>query len=47
MDLEHLMNGEVGYVQMVNVMDSSYAIPIPRDIKDGGNHFDDCPRAAR
>ncbi len=34
LDLEHLMNGEVGYVQMVNVTDSSYDVPIPRDIMD-------------
>jgi hypothetical protein len=32
---------------MVNVMDSSYDVPIPRDIMDGGNHFDNCPQAAR
>jgi hypothetical protein len=47
LDLEHLMNGEVGYVQMVNVTDSIYNLPIPRDIIDGGNHFDNCPWAAR
>jgi hypothetical protein len=32
LDLEHLMNGEVGCVQMVNITDSSYNVPIPRDI---------------
>jgi hypothetical protein len=41
------MNREVGYVQIVNVTDSSYNVPISRDIMDGGNHFDDCPWAAR
>jgi hypothetical protein len=47
LDLEHLMNGEVGYVEMVNVTDSRYNVPIPKGIMDGGNHFDDCPWAAR
>jgi hypothetical protein len=45
--LSLLMNREVGYVQMVNVADSSYKVPIPRDIIDSGHHFDDCPWAAR
>ena len=36
LDLEHLVNGEVGYVQIVNVTDSSYDVPIPRD------NFVDC-----
>ncbi len=44
LDLEHLMNGKVGYVEMVNATDSRYD---PRDIIDSGNHFDDCPQAAR
>ncbi len=47
LDLEHLMNGEEGYLLMVNVTDSNHNVPIPRDIIDGGNHFDDCPWAAR
>ena len=38
-DIEHMMNGPEGYVPLVN--DNS------QDILDGGNHFDDCPRAAR
>jgi hypothetical protein len=47
LDLEHFENGEVGYVQMANIMDSRYDVPIPKDIMDSGNHFDDCPWAAR
>jgi hypothetical protein len=47
LDLEHLMNEEVGCVQMVNITDFSYDVPIPRDIIDGGNHLDNCPWAAR
>jgi hypothetical protein len=47
LDLEHLMNGEVGYIQIVKVTDSNRDVPIPRDIIDGGNHFSDCPWAAR
>jgi hypothetical protein len=47
LDLEHLMKGEVGYVEMVNITDSRYDVPIPKSIMDGGNHFDDCPQAAR
>ncbi len=46
LDLEHLMNGEVEYVPMANVMDSNHDVPIPRDIIDGSNHFDNQPRAA-
>jgi hypothetical protein len=41
------MNGEVGYVEMVNVTDSRYDGPIPKGIMDGGTHFDNCPRATR
>ncbi len=47
LDLEHLMNGQEGYVPIVNVKDSNHDVPIPRDILDGGNHFNDCPWAAR
>jgi hypothetical protein len=47
LDFECLMNGEVGYVPMVNLMDSNHDVPIPRDIIDRGNHFEDCPPAAR
>jgi hypothetical protein len=47
LDLEHLMNGEIGCVPVVNAMDSNYNVPIPRDIIDGGSHFDVCPWAAR
>ncbi len=45
LDLAHLMNGEVGYALMANVMDSNHVVPIPRDIIDGGYHFDNCPWA--
>ncbi len=31
LDLDHLMNREVRYVLMVNVMDSNHIVPIPRD----------------
>jgi hypothetical protein len=41
------MKGEVGYVPMVNVMDSNHDVTILRDIIDRGNHFDNCPQAAR
>ncbi len=47
LDLEHLVNREVVYVLMVNLMDSNHDVLIPRDIIEGGNHFNDCPRAAR
>jgi hypothetical protein len=44
-DIEHMMNGPEGYVPLVK--DNSNNVPTPKDILDGGNHFDDCPRAAR
>ena len=44
-DIEHMMNGPERYVPFVN--DNSHGVPTPKDILDGGNHFDDCPRAAR
>ena len=44
-DIEHIMNGQEGYVPMVK--DCNHGIPTPKDIMNGGNHFDDCPRAAR
>ncbi len=47
LDLEYLMNGQEGYVPMVNFKDSNHNVPIPRDILDGGNHFDDRPWATR
>ncbi len=49
LDLELMMNGLEGYVRMVKVkvMDSNQDVPIPKDIIDGSNHFDDCTWAAR
>jgi len=44
-DIEHMMNGPEGYVLLVN--DNSHDVPTPKDILTGGNHFDDCPWAAR
>ncbi len=44
-DIEHMMNGPEGYVLLVN--DNSHDVPTPKEILDGGNHFDNCPRAAR
>ncbi len=38
------MNEPEGYVPMVK--DCNHGIPTPKDIVDGGNLFDDCPRAA-
>ena len=43
--IEHMMNGPEGYVPLVN--NNSHDVPTPKDILDGGNHFDNCPRAAR
>jgi hypothetical protein len=43
--IEHLTNGPEGYVPLVN--NNSHAVPTPKDILDGGNHFDDCPWTAR
>jgi hypothetical protein len=34
LDLEHLMNREVGYVEMVSVTDSRYDVPIPKGIME-------------
>ena len=45
MDIEHMMNGPEGYVPLVN--NNSHNVPTPKNILDGGNHFDNCPRAAR
>ncbi len=42
---EHMMNGPEGYVPLVN--NNSHAVPTPKDLLDGGNHFDDCPWTAR
>ena len=39
------MNRPEGYVPMIR--DDNHDAPIPYEIMDGGNHFDDCPRAAR
>jgi hypothetical protein len=47
LDLEHMMNGPEGFVPMVKVKDSNHGIPIPKDIIVSGNHFDNCPQAAR
>ena len=44
-DIEHMMNGPEGYAPMVK--DYSHDVPTPKDKLDGGNHFDDCPWAAR
>ena len=44
-DIEHMMNGPEGYVPLVN--DNSHDVPTPKDILEGGNHFDNCPWAAR
>ncbi len=44
-DLEHGMNQLEGYVPMIR--DDNHDVPIPYEIMDGGNHFDDCPRSAR
>jgi hypothetical protein len=40
-----MMNGPEGYVPLVN--NNSHAVPTPKDLLDGGNHFDDCPWTAR
>jgi hypothetical protein len=40
------MNRPEGYVPMVDLKDSNHDVPIPRDISDGDNHFNDCPWAA-
>ncbi len=40
------MNRPEGYVPMANLKDSNHDVPIPRDILDGDNHFNDCPWAA-
>ncbi len=37
-DIEHIMNGPEGYVRMVK--DCNHGVPTPKDIIDGGNHFD-------
>ncbi len=47
LDLDHMMNGPEEYVLMVKVKDSNHNVPIPKDIMDGHNHFDNCPWAAR
>ena len=39
------MNGPEGYVLIVK--DYSHDVLTPKDIMEGGNHFDNCPRAAR
>ena len=44
-DIEHMMNGPEGYVPLIN--DNSHDVPTPKDILEGGNHFDNCPWAAR
>ena len=44
-DIEHMMNGPEGYAPMVK--DYSHDVPTLKDKLDGGNHFDDCPWAAR
>jgi hypothetical protein len=44
-DLAHMMNGPKGYVPMIS--DDIHDVPIPYEIMEGGNHFDDCPRSTR
>jgi hypothetical protein len=43
-DLEHVMNRPEGYIPMIR--DDNHDVPIPYEIMDGGNHFDDCPRSS-
>jgi hypothetical protein len=40
-DLEHVMNQLEGYVPMIR--DGIHDVPIPYEIMDGGNHFEDRP----